>query len=63
MKNTIIINGTTYELVPNDTGEDVCETCDLHDVCHKNFGVSLCLGLHDAQLEDHYIKRQKGGEQ
>ena len=60
MKNAIIINGTVYELVPATS--DSCEDCDLHDVCHKNFGVSLCVGLHDAQLEDHYIKRQKGGE-
>lgn len=61
MKNAIIINGTVYELVPA-TSDDPCEDCDLHDECHENFTVSLCVYLHDAQLEDHYIKRQKGGE-
>lgn len=62
MKNAIIINGTTYELVPNDTGENVCATCALRDICFNPANYSLCVLIHDAQLEDHYIKRQKGGE-
>ena len=62
MKNAIIINGTTYELVTNDTDEDVCETCALRDIC-INFGAyGLCVLVHNAEGIDHYIKRQKGGE-
>ncbi len=62
MKNVIIINGTTYELVPSDTDEAVCETCDLRDIC-INFGAyGLCVLIHNAEGIDHYIKRQKGGQ-
>jgi hypothetical protein len=61
MKNAIIINGTVYELVPA-TSDDPCEDCDLHDECFENFNVSLCVYLHDAELDDNYIKRQKGGQ-
>lgn len=62
MKNAIIINGTTYELVPNDTDKDVCETCDLRDICSYSDFISLCVLIHNAEWKDHYIKRQKGGE-
>lgn len=62
MKNAIIINGTVYELVPNDTDMDVCVTCDLNDLCCKFKKYSLC-AIHNAEQEDHYIKRQKGGEE
>lgn len=62
MKNAIIINGTTYELVPNDTGKDVCETCALRDTCMSVFEFSLCVYVHNAEYKDHYIKRQKGGD-
>lgn len=60
MKNAIIINGTTYELVPNDTDMDVCVTCDLRAKCNPDYG--LCIYVHNAGPEDHYIKLQKGGE-
>ena len=60
MKDAIIINGTIYELVPT-TSDDPCEACDLQDECHEHF-TALCVLLHDAQPEDHYIKRQKGGQ-
>lgn len=59
MKNAIIINGTVYELVPNDTDMDVCVTCDLRAKCNPECG--LCIHVHNAGPEDHYIKRQKGG--
>ena len=62
MKNAIIINGTTYELVPNDTGKDVCETCDLRDMCFY-FDYALCVIIYDAEGKDHFIKQQKGGEE
>ncbi len=61
MKDAIIINGTTYELVPSDTDEDVCETCALRDICF-DFDYALCVSIHNAEEIDHYIKRQKGGE-
>lgn len=61
MKNAIIINGTTYELVPNDTGKDVCETCDLRAKCNPEY--SICIYVHNAGPEDHYIKQQKGGDE
>ena len=63
MNNAIIINGTVYELVPNDTGKDVCETCDLRAMCIGVSANCLCVDVHDAEQEDHYIKQQKGGEQ
>ena len=61
MKNAIIINGTIYELVPCDNDIDVCKTCDLYDLC-CDFKYSLCVSIHNAEQEDHYIKRQKGGQ-
>ena len=57
-QNAIIINGTTYELVPNDTGKDVCESCALNSMC-KSLSYSLCVDFHDADTEYHYIKQQK----
>lgn len=62
MKNAIIIDGITYELVPYDKDIDVCITCDLHDICF-DFDYALCVSIHNAEQEDHYIKRQKGGEE
>lgn len=62
MKNAIIINGTIYELVPNDTDMDVCDTCDLHGMC-KSLSYCLCYQIHDADVDYHYVKQQKGGEQ
>jgi len=62
MKNAIIINGTVYELVPNDTGKDVCKTCALRNICYEIDAPAMCFSIHNAQLEDHYIKRQKGGD-
>lgn len=64
MKNAIIINGTTYELVPSDTDMDVCytcNTCDLRAKCNPEY--SICIYVHNAGPEDHYIKRQKGGDE
>lgn len=61
MKNAIIINGTVYELVPNDTGKDVCETCDLHGMC-MSLSYCLCYQIHNPDVDDHYIKWQKGGK-
>lgn len=60
MKNAIIINGTVYELVPNDTVKDVCDTCDLYDHCSQ-LGLNICCDLHDAGDKEHYVK-QKGGQ-
>lgn len=62
MKNAIIINGTVYELVHNDTDEDVCVICDLHDICYSR-DYALCLSIHNAENDDYYIKRQKGGDE
>ena len=64
MKNAIIIDGTVYELVPNDTGKDVCETCDLCDMCDAFAALALCVSIHNAEYNDHYIEqpKQKGGE-
>jgi hypothetical protein len=62
MTNAIIINGATYELVPNDTDEMVCESCALRDICMSVFAFSLCVQVHNAEYKDHYVKRQKGGE-
>ena len=62
MKNAIIINGTVYELVPNDTDKDVCDTCDLCTMSVCTPAVMPCVDIHNAGEEDHYIKRQKGGE-
>ena len=63
MKNAIIIDGTVYELVPNDiNNKDVCDTCDLYDMCVEIASNSLCVDVHNAGQEEHYIKRQKGGE-
>lgn len=56
--NAIIINGETYELVEKTKGEDVCGTCDLHDMC-RNAAFSLCVDIHNAGENDHYIKRPK----
>lgn len=61
MKNAIIINGETYELVENTTGKDVCKTCDLKNLCFDST-YSLCSDVHIAKCNEHYIKRQKGGE-
>ena len=65
MKNAIIINGTTYELVPSDTDEDVCETCALRDMCRAFAALALCVSIHNAEYNDHYIEhpKQKGGEE
>lgn len=65
MKNAIIINGTTYELVPhNGTTNNICDTCDLHDLCWDSFDENLCDVLHSAPVNYHYIEqpKQKGGE-
>lgn len=62
MKNAIIINGTSYELVPNDTGKDVCETCDIRTMSVCTSAVMPCVDIHKAEHEYHYIKRQKGGK-
>lgn len=61
MKNAIIINGTVYELVPNDTDKNVCDTCDLNDMC-ESLPYCLCLDIFDADVDYHYIKQQKGGQ-
>ncbi len=61
MKNAIIINGTTYELVPYIDDIDVCVTCDLRDICFP-LDCALCVSIHNAGVEDHYIKQQKGGD-
>ena len=61
MKNAIIINGTIYELVPYDKDIDVCITCDLHDICF-DLDYALCVSIHNAEQEEHYIKQQKGGQ-
>lgn len=63
-EQAIIINGTVYELVPDDiVDDDPCETCALCDMCKNVFARSLCLYIHDAELVDHYIKRQEGGDE
>ena len=65
MKNAIIINGTTYELVPhNSTIINICDACDLHKLCWDNFDGNLCEMLHSAPVYCHYIKqpKQKGGQ-
>lgn len=62
MKNAIIIDGTIYELVHNDTDKDVCETCDLRNMSICTSAVMPCVDIHKAKHEYHYIKRQKGGE-
>ena len=63
MKNAIIIDGTTYELVPHDNDIDVCVTCDLHDICFP-LDYALCVSIHNAENNEHYIEqpKQKGGE-
>jgi hypothetical protein len=62
MKNAIIINGTVYELVPNDTGKYACETCALRNICF-DFDYALCITIYDAEGKDHFIKQQKGGDE
>ncbi len=62
MKNAIIIDGTVYELVLNDTGEDVCKTCAIRTMSICTSAVMPCVDIHKAGHEYHYIKRQKGGE-
>ena len=62
MKNAIIINGETFELVPNDTGKDVCGTCDLYNICIHLDYMNLCGFLHGAYDTEHYVKRE-GGQQ
>ena len=61
MKNAIIINGTVYELV-HTIRLDPCEACDLYDMCIEIASNSLCVDVHNAGQDEHYIKRQKGGE-
>lgn len=61
-KNAIIINGETYELVENTTGKDVCETCALRGMCIDMTTDCLCYYIHNAEQEEHYIKRPKGGD-
>lgn len=63
MKNAIIINGTTYELVSHTDDIEVCVTCDLHDICFS-LDYALCVSIHNAENNEHYIEqtRQKGGE-
>lgn len=62
MKDAIIINGTVYELVPHNDDIDVCVSCDLHDICFP-LGYALCVSIHNAENNEHYIKRQEGGEE
>lgn len=63
MKNAIIIDGTTYELVHHNGDIDVCVSCDLHDICFP-LGYALCVSIHNAENNDHYIEqpKQKGGQ-
>ena len=62
MKNAIIINGIIYELV-HTISVDPCETCDLRDICINNSAYCLCVDVHNAGEDEHYVKRQKGGEE
>lgn len=58
MNNAIVINGEIYELVANETGKDLCETCDLRERCDNIAGyVYLCVAVHGEENE-HYKKHR-----
>lgn len=39
---SITINGTRYELMPEDDTYDICAKCDLKEYCDKAEGTTLC---------------------
>lgn len=50
-KVSITINGTRYELMPEDDTFDICTKCDLKEYCDKIEGATLCEIFGITQLE------------
>ena len=50
-KVSITINGTRYELMPEENEVDVCNRCALQHYCNKIWGTSLCAVFGNEHLE------------